>query len=170
MGAGYSGRMDDEPENAGAQAASLSELIGRVGAEFRSRGERMTKPREVVLTALFNEPGHVTAEDVVAAVALLDGSVHRASVYRSLEALCDVGMAQHIHLGHGAMAFHLVGEECRHPHAQCRRCGVVFDLPADALDEVVDRVSTELGFELDATHVALSGVCAECAATVHEAR
>lgn len=124
----------------------------------------MTRPREVVLAALLNEPGHVTAEEVVAAVADLDESVHRASVYRSLEALCDVGAVQHIHLGHGAMAFHLVGEECEHPHAQCRECGVLFDLPTDVLDEVASRVMAELGFKLDAHHVALSGVCAECAA------
>jgi Fur family ferric uptake transcriptional regulator len=156
--------MDAQSGIADGSATPLRELIDRVGAEFRSRGERMTRPREVVLEVLFKEPGHVTAEQVVAAVGDLDESVHRASVYRSLEALCDVGAVQHIHLGHGATAFHLVGGERPHPHAQCRRCGVLLDLPTDVMDGVVERMLSELGFELDATHVALSGVCAECVA------
>lgn len=123
----------------------------------------MTSPRRAVLAALLNEPGHMTAEEVVEAVSRVDASVHRASVYRSLEALCDLGVVQHIHLGHGGTAYHLVPVSSPHPHAQCRQCGIVLDLPMDLLDGVAARVAADLGFLLDATHVALSGICGDCA-------
>jgi Fe2+ or Zn2+ uptake regulation protein len=38
----------------------------------------------------------------------------------------------------------------------------VTDLPADLLEGVATRIARHHGFILDAGHVALSGVCAEC--------
>lgn len=123
----------------------------------------MTRPRRVVLTALARRGGHLSAEDVVTAVAAVDGAVHRASVYRTLEALSELGVVQHLHVGHGATAYHLVTGSGPHLHAQCRVCGGVFDLPGDLLDDVAVVLSEQHRFLLDAGHVALSGVCVGCA-------
>lgn len=135
-----------------------------VAALLRAKGERMTAPRRAVLAALSGSAGHLSLEEVVAAVADTAPSVHRASVYRTLVALSDLGVVQHVHLGHGATAYHLVGADGPHLHAQCRRCGAIQDLPNDLLSEVARRMGATHSFELDATHVALSGLCAECAA------
>ena len=84
-----------------------------------------------------------------------------SSVYRALEALSGVGVVQHIHLGHGATAYHLTDGDDAHVHLQCRSCGAVLDLPAEILDPVAAYVA-RAGFELDPTHTALSGSCAAC--------
>jgi Fe2+ or Zn2+ uptake regulation protein len=138
-------------------------LMAEVGARLRARGERMTQPRRTVLTVLARNGGHLSAEEVVAAVAAVDASVHRASVYRTLEALSELGVVQHLHVGHGGTAYHLVIGPGPHPHAQCRVCGAVHDLPGDLLDDVAAVLSERYRFRLDAGHVALSGVCATCA-------
>jgi Fur family ferric uptake transcriptional regulator len=39
----------------------------------------------------------------------------------------------------------------------------VRDLPPDLLDEVADALARQYGFVLDAGHVALSGLCRDCA-------
>lgn len=144
--------------------APIEALLEQVAAQLRERGERMTRPRRVVLTALASASGHRSAAQVAEAVAEIDGAVHRASVYRTLEALCELGAVQHVHLGHGATAYHLADGHGPHPHAQCSRCQRLIDLPVDLLDAVTLRVESELGFALDATHVALSGRCADCRA------
>ncbi len=128
---------------------------------LRARGDRMTSPRRAVLTALALRQSHLAPDQVVAAVAELDPSVHRASVYRALEALSELGVVQHMHLGHGTTAYHLAAEH-RHLHAACGRCGAVVDLPGDLLDEVAARLDGGQGFALDPAHVALSGTCAQC--------
>ena len=139
------------------------QIVDEVAAMLHQRGERMTGPRRAVLTALAREHNHVSAEHLVATVAELDASVHRASVYRTLEALSELGVVQHIHLGHGATTYHLIPATGPHPHAQCRSCGAVYDMPADLLDAVVGRMARQDGFILDTDHVALSGTCAACA-------
>lgn len=130
---------------------------------LRAKGERMTAPRRAVLTALAQTHGHLSMEEVATAVFGIAPQVHRTSVYRTLIALSDLGVVQHVHLGHGATAYHLAGVGGPHLHAQCRRCGRILDLPSDLLTEVASRMGALHGFELDATHVALSGLCAQCA-------
>lgn len=50
-----------------------------------------------------------------------------------------------------------------HLHVQCSVCGRVQDAPVAVLDEAGRRLREELGFELDTTHAALLGRCADCA-------
>jgi Fe2+ or Zn2+ uptake regulation protein len=83
-------------------------------------------------------------------------------VYRTLDALSELGVIQHLHLGHGGTAYHLADDDHDHVHAQCRVCGSVEDLPANLLDGVAEQVALRSGFRLDPGHVALSGVCREC--------
>lgn len=139
-------------------------LADEVAALLRDRGERMTRPRRAVLAALARDGAHLTAEEIVDAVAGIDPSVHRASVYRTLETLTHTGVVQHLHLGHGGTAYHLVAGGGPHLHAQCRVCGGVQDLPADLLNAVTADIAERYGFRLDPSHVALSGTCADCAA------
>jgi Fe2+ or Zn2+ uptake regulation protein len=112
---------------------------------------------------LAQETGHLSADEVVSAVAAYDAGVHRASVYRALEALSRLGVVQHVHLGHGSTAYALA-EGRPHVHGHCSTCGAVVDLPGDLLDDVAERLRVEVGFALDPAHVALSGTCGTCAA------
>ena len=137
-------------------------VIDEVARMLRARGERMTGPRRAVLAVLAERADHLSAEAVVDSLAGRDAGAHRASVYRTLEALTELGVVQHVHVGHGGTAYHLVRPGGRHLHAQCRRCGTVYDLPSDLLDGVATTLAGEHAFVLDAGHVALSGTCTEC--------
>ncbi|WP_426566703.1 Fur family transcriptional regulator [Angustibacter sp. McL0619] len=145
--------MSEQPDAAAA--------VDRVAGLLRARGDRMTGPRRAVITALAARRTHLTADQVVSAVAEQDASVHRASVYRTLETLSALGVVQHVHVGHGTTTYHLAGDH-PHLHAQCSACGAVLDLPGSLLDSVSARLLAEHGFELDPSHVALSGLCADC--------
>lgn len=129
-------------------------------AALRQGGERVTEPRRAVLQALADLPDHPTAERVVAAVEGRSPGVHRATVYRTLETLTALGIVTHVHVGHGGTAYHLA--ERRHLHAQCHACGAVVDVPDDVLDGVRTMLHQVAGFELDPSHIALSGRCAAC--------
>ena len=142
---------------------AVGEVVAEVAELLRARGERMTGPRRAVLNVLARQNDHISADTLVGLVAEHDPGVHRASVYRTLEALSDLGVVQHVHLGHGATAYHLVPLEERHLHAHCRLCGSVRDLPSDLLDSVAEVMARRYGFVLDAGHVALSGMCRRCA-------
>jgi Fur family transcriptional regulator, ferric uptake regulator len=135
-------------------------------AALRDGRERVTEPRRAVLQALADLPDHPTAEQVVTAVEARSPGVHRATVYRTLDTLTALGIVTHVHVGHGGTAYHLADR--RHLHAQCRDCGAVVDVPDDVLDQVRAVLHDVAGFDLDPSHVALSGRCADCrSSTAH---
>ena len=137
-------------------------------ALLRERGDRVTASRRAVVEALVAGDHHVTVDDIVARVAERDGGgdadAHRATVYRTLDRLQELGVVSHVHLGHGPSTFHLDHVDARpHHHAVCSSCGAVVEVPIDALDALADRLRSDHGFELSSQHFALSGRCASCA-------
>jgi Fur family ferric uptake transcriptional regulator len=136
---------------------------------LRSQGDRVTASRRAVVEALVAGDHHVTADEIVARVAEREGGgdaeAHRATVYRTLDRLSELGVVSHVHLGHGPSTFHLDhGDGGPHHHAVCSSCGAVVELPLDALVDLADRLRSAHGFELSPQHFALSGRCAACAA------
>ena len=148
---------------AAVPSAAAQAAVDAAATLLRGRGERMTAPRRAVLSVLAEDVRHLSADQVVSAVAGVDPGVHRASVYRALEALSQLGVVQHVHLGHGTTTYALA-EGRQHLHGHCHGCGTVVDLPGDLLDGVAVRLAAEAGFVLDPAHVALSGTCRSCAA------
>jgi Fur family ferric uptake transcriptional regulator len=150
-------------------SAREQSLGDRAEALLRAAGQRVTKPRVAVLTRVLAAGGeHLTAEEILTMEAAGDAGAHRATVYRTLDGLAEAGILQHVHLDRGLTAYHLADPSAlpggpEHLHAQCVRCGRIVDLPPDVLGDTAARVRRISGFRLDASHVALSGLCAECA-------
>ena len=149
------------------KAADPAVLADRAVDLLRSVGQRVTKPRVVVLSqVLAAGEQHLSADEILERVTATDAAVHRATVYRTLDGLAEAGVLVHVHLDRGLTAYHLADAGRHHGghlHAQCSRCGTVVDLPADVLGDTAARIRKAHGFRLDAAHVALSGLCKDCA-------
>jgi Fur family ferric uptake transcriptional regulator len=128
---------------------------------LHERGFRMTPQRQLVLDAV-HELGHATPEQICATVQRQAPAVNITTVYRTLDLLERLGLVRHTHLGHGAPSYS-AGEH-EHVHLVCHWCGSIGELPTETLDDLADRLRADHGFQLDATHLALSGTCVSCAA------
>jgi Fur family ferric uptake transcriptional regulator len=128
---------------------------------LRSRGLRLTAQRQLVLDAV-RKLGHATPDDIHGAVAEVVSGVNITTVYRTLELLEDLRLVTHTHLTHGPPTYHAVGDD-RHVHLVCRECQGVTEVEPALFDQVATRVLAEYGFTADVEHLALFGVCQECA-------
>lgn len=122
----------------------------------------MTPQRQLVLDAV-EQLEHATPEQICATVQRVAPAVNITTVYRTLDLLERLGVVRHTHLGHGAPNYSV--REHKHVHLVCHWCGKVAEVPVEVLDALGRGLAEEHGFHLDATHVALSGSCAECAAS-----
>ena len=104
----------------------------------------------------------MTAEQIAAAVQARFPSVNLSTVYRTLEALEELRVVDHVHLGHGRAVYHLTDET--HQHLFCERCERVQELPVAKLRPLFGMLDKEFGFQLDRRHFALVGTCSDCAA------
>ncbi|GGM70711.1 Fur family transcriptional regulator [Dactylosporangium sucinum] len=128
---------------------------------LRSRGLRLTAPRQLVLEAVYRLR-HATPDQIHADVAERAAGVNITTVYRTLELLEELELITHAHLSHGAPTYHPVGEHS-HAHLVCRGCGSVEELPTSTLDGLSGELLDTRGFRLDIGHVALFGLCGKCA-------
>jgi Fur family ferric uptake transcriptional regulator len=153
--------------------AERSSADERAAQLLRSVGQRVTKPRLAVLACvLAAKEEHLSADELLERVAAADASVHRATVYRTLEGLTAAGLLQHVHLDRGLTAYHLTDSVrghtgAPHLHGQCSHCGRIVDFPSDTLSDAAERVAHATGFTLDPAHVALSGLCIDCKGSQH---
>jgi Fur family ferric uptake transcriptional regulator len=131
-----------------------------LAAVLRSRGQRLTAQRQLVLEAVY-ELGHATPDQVHAKVSATAAGVNITTVYRTLELLEELGLVTHAHLSHGAPTFHAVGGD-QHVHLVCRSCGAVSEVSPDVLSELSATLGAEHGFRIDIGHVALFGLCGGC--------
>jgi Fur family ferric uptake transcriptional regulator len=143
---------------------TAAQIVDEAIAALRARGERITVPRRLVLDVLAGSTDHLSAEDLYERIGERAPGVHRATIYRTIEALVRAGVIAHVHLPHGAATYHLVDPGIRsHLHVVCHDCGRLVDVPSDLLDGVAADLADAYHFRLDADHVALTGWCATCA-------
>jgi Fur family transcriptional regulator, ferric uptake regulator len=137
------------------------EQAARLRKTLHERGLRMTPQRQLVLDAV-RELDHATPEQICQHVRRTAPTVNITTVYRTLELLEKLNLVRHTHLGHGAPSYSV--DQHEHVHLVCHHCGRVDEVPCQLLDGLSETLRAELGFQLDATHLALSGTCRDCLA------
>jgi Fur family ferric uptake transcriptional regulator len=130
-------------------------------ALLRGRGGRITTSRRAILEAFLGVGGHVTAEALTARVQAAQPDVHESTVYRFLDELEQLGVVDHVHLGHGAAVYHLASDA--HHHLVCDGCGAVEEVPAEVFADLRNRLQADFGFALQPRHFAVTGHCRACA-------
>jgi Fe2+ or Zn2+ uptake regulation protein len=134
--------------------------LERILDALRADGGRVTTARRAVISALVDADSHVTADDLASAVQRAHPDVHLSTVYRTLDALEQLGVIDHVHLGHGRAVYHLADEP--HQHLVCERCGDVIEVPDELFADLAGRLESQYGFAIRPNHFAVLGRCRHC--------
>lgn len=121
-------------------------------------GLRRSSPRQRVVDLLAGQDCAVTALEVD---AVLDG-VGRATIYRTIEQLEELGLVRKVDLGGAALGYEKVEPSGRHHHhIVCDSCGKVEPFEDEALERAIHKIESK-GFKLKSHEVTLHGQCADC--------
>jgi Fur family ferric uptake transcriptional regulator len=127
---------------------------------LRAHGCRVTQPRVAVLRALLEIGGTIDAVRLTERAQQYEPGIHEATVYRTVNVLSEVGIASHVHAGHGPSLVRLAGDE--RLVAVCQDCGTIEPVPAASVKRLITDMSRFSGFQLEPGHFALEGRCATC--------
>lgn len=131
---------------------------------LRSAGRRVTNARLIVASVLQHGNGHMSAPEVLAAVEAEGSHIDQSTVYRVLADLRDSGLIAESRFGSGEASYEWLAG-ANHHHLHCTECGQTTPLAHGLVDKFVESVKREHGFEADATHMVLAGVCDQCRET-----
>lgn len=130
-------------------------------ARLQENGYRLTEPRRTIIAALREAGRFCTAQQLYE--RMRGRSVGLASVYRTLELLADLGLAERRAETGGEASF-LYCSPRHHHHVICTGCGTVREIDTSVCpDEVVTRaVEGATGFAIARHSLDFYGVCADC--------
>jgi Fur family ferric uptake transcriptional regulator len=136
---------------------------GPIISALDDAGYRVTEPRRSVAALIADQDGHFTAAELVAAARKRRLAVGRATVFRTLDVLAEVGVVERLDLPNGEHAY--VGcEPAHHHHVVCSRCGRTAEIDDAGLRSVVGDVARQSGYRIDSHRLELFGVCPSCLA------
>ena len=141
----------------------MSDLTPIVTALDRA-GYRLTEPRRSLAALIADQAGHFTAAELVASARAHRLGVGRATVFRTLEVLAEIGAVERLDLPSGEHAY--VGcEPAHHHHVVCSRCGRTSEIDDAGLRSVVREVARQTGYRVDEHRLELFGLCPACLAS-----
>jgi len=134
---------------------------GDIVRKLTEQGYRLTPQRVMIVSAIENSDGHISAEEIYAQVAAKYPQVNVSTVYRTLELLKRLGLVTETDFGEGRVRYHPAGKG-HHHHLVCTECGTVTDLDESLLSSLESMLLREYKFSADLKHLAIFGRCARC--------
>ncbi|HMN97941.1 MAG TPA: Fur family transcriptional regulator [Miltoncostaeaceae bacterium] len=130
-------------------------------ALLRTAGCRPTAQRLLVLQAL-GGGDHVGADEILARARERHPAMDPSTVYRTVDALVDAGIARCTDLGHGRRFYELARPH-RHHHAVCQECGAVAHVHDAGLGSLAEALRAATGFALTTDReITIPGRCPAC--------
>lgn len=143
-------------------------LLDDLKKKLQDSSYKLTHQRKVVLEVFVDNPGtHLSAEEVHDILKQRSADIGLATVYRSLELLCDkeIGILQKIEFGDGCARYELNLTEPnthQHHHLICTKCKKVTEFSEDMLDALETDIMKKCGFKVTDHQVKFFGLCEEC--------
>lgn len=130
---------------------------------FEGAGYRLTSPRRALAALIAGRGGTFTAEDLLADSRRRRLGLGRATIFRSLDVLAELGVVERLDLPAGEHAF-VACEPAHHHHVVCSACGRSTGVTDPGLERVAAAVGRQTGYRIDAHRFELFGLCPDCQA------
>jgi len=135
-----------------------TDLIQRL----RAAGYKITPPRLAVLEVIQHEGEHLNPNEILARAQAIHAQTGRATVYRTLELLTQLGIVRPIYVGENGPTY--IRSEGGHHHLVCSRCGRIIEFDRCAADEMGCELEARFGFRIHSHLLEFYGICPACQA------
>jgi Fur family ferric uptake transcriptional regulator len=126
------------------------------------KGQRLTKERDAILQEAFACEGHFDPETLYMDMRKRGMKASRASVYRTLNLLCECGLVQKVSkTEHGTVYEQILGRQ-HHDHMVCINCGKVIEFYSESLESLQDALCREQDFTGKSHTLEIRGYCGHC--------
>jgi Fur family ferric uptake transcriptional regulator len=135
--------------------------------ELAARGVRITAQRRVLVAIIQDSPRHLDAASLLQAARQQDRKIDRATVYRTLALLKDLGLIDELDLMHveGEKHYYEAKTSRDHSHMACFRCGAIVEYASPSLEKLKAEMTKQSGFQIRVVRLEVGGLCKRCRKT-----
>jgi len=145
----------------GDNSAPLSE---KIRSAFEDEGRRKTQPRQRIadrLVELAASGQDFSVEQLWHDLQKIDPSFGRATVFRAVEMLVDLGLLNRIEFSDGSHTYRACGDN-HHHHLTCTKCHRIVDVDVCVPEAQLADIGQRNDFEIAGHSLVLYGLCADC--------
>ena len=128
---------------------------------FEAAGHRLTRPRRALAELIEARKGAFSAADLVADARDRRLGIGRATIFRAIELLEEIGALERIDLPTGEHAYVPCGPT-HHHHVVCRRCSRSVEIGDLGLGALAREIARKTGYQIDEHRFELFGLCPDC--------
>lgn len=129
---------------------------------LEQRRLKYTRERREILRAILSAHSHFDADWLFFEMRKTGAKASKATIYRSLTLLCEVGILREVFHGpHGSSYEHVYGHE-HHEHMLCLACGKVIEFGSRKLERLQEDACRTLKFRPVHHHLQVFGYCRAC--------
>jgi Fur family ferric uptake transcriptional regulator len=125
-------------------------------------GHRMTDARRAIIDLILTRDGAFDSTDLIADARRRRLGAGRATIFRMLEVLVEVGAIERIDLPSGAHSYVRCLGSRHHHHLVCTRCQRSIDVEDGGIADLVADVARNAGYILEHHRLELFGICPSC--------
>lgn len=133
----------------------------QIVSAFETAGYRLTGPRRALAALIAGQARHFTADELLAESRRRRLRVTRATIFRSLDVLADLGVVERLDLPSGEHAF-VACEPAHHHHVVCSSCGRTTGVADPGIERIAEAIGRDTGYRIDAHRLELFGLCPAC--------
>jgi Fur family ferric uptake transcriptional regulator len=142
----------------GCAAVMMEVLRG----ELRERELPFTQQRESVARVLFESTRHLSADEVAEELRRRGEQIGKATVYRTLALLVERGLATEHDFDEGFRRYQMQIGAAQYDHMICTVCGAVTQFRHPELEQALEQVARDAGFEAITRQIKVFGTCNDC--------
>ncbi len=141
---------------------TMAEQVNQHTQRLHEAGYKLTNARLTVLHVIEKSSGHITSAEVLERVHAVDDSIGRASVFRTLDLLTQIGIIRPVYIDSSMTPAYVLLPEGHHHHFVCTNCHRTIEIEYCGLQEVEARITRQLNVQLTGHLVEFYGVCGDC--------
>ncbi len=139
-------------------------IAEKIYAAFDEVSQRNTRPRRVIAERLIElaEKGEdFTTDDLWQELRQVEPKMGRATVFRAVEKLVDIGVLDRIEFADGTHHYRVCGGT-HHHHLTCTRCHRVMEVDICLPQEQLATIGKQTNFTIEGHALTLFGRCETC--------
>ena len=129
---------------------------------LRRNGLKMTRQRETLVDTFLKADGHLSAEELFELAKRVDSRLGYATVFRTLKALTECGLAREIDFADGRHRFEKTYRRPDHHHIVCQECQRTIEFFSPELQEIEEEIVREYHLKPVRQRLQIFGICEDC--------